>query len=126
MNHEDYKSRDLIGGMYKDHEKKGGFDNLPGKGKPLTHEQLNSDPLNSVLKNAGFLPEWVKLQHKVRDLVADYIFKRDKGFFNEKEAKKYLKNINQQVKKYNRHCPYSLQKPPITADSIDKEKARWQ
>ncbi|WP_096186694.1 DnaJ family domain-containing protein [Evansella halocellulosilytica] len=126
MNEEDYKSRDLIGHMYKEHEKKGGFDNLPGKGKKLTREQLTSDPLNSVLKNAHFLPEWVKAQHKVRDLIHDYIYKRDKGFFNEKEAKKYMKNINKYVKKYNGSCPYSLQKPPVSDETIDRDQGRWE
>ncbi|OAQ19963.1 DUF1992 domain-containing protein [Thermosulfurimonas dismutans] len=53
--------------------RKGEFDNLPGKGKPLKLEDLSLVPEElrlayKVLKNAGFVPPEVQLQKEIRNL----------------------------------------------------------
>lgn len=55
--------------------KKGDFDALPGKGRPLNLH--DSDPYAGpeaegyrVLKNAGFTPEWVTLRTKIAEEIA--------------------------------------------------------
>ncbi len=51
--------------IYNDFGKRGGFENLPGKGKSI--EIKSDDPLTSVLHNANVLPPWLELQHEIRD-----------------------------------------------------------
>lgn len=55
---------DHIDEAIKRAQSEGVFDNLPGKGKPLTH--LDSDPLNNVLQAQGFAPPWVERDHEIR------------------------------------------------------------
>jgi len=43
------------------------FDNLPGKGKPLTFDEPTGIPYaemvaNKIMQNAGVLPEWMQTQ----------------------------------------------------------------
>jgi hypothetical protein len=42
----------------------GAFDDLRGKGKPLTH--LSTDPLDNVLQAQGFTARWIELDHEIR------------------------------------------------------------
>lgn len=60
--------------MIQEAQKRGEFDNLPGKGKPLNLHQ--SDPFAGpdelvyrTLKEAGFAPEWVELRKKIVDQI---------------------------------------------------------
>jgi hypothetical protein len=46
----------------------GAFDQLRGKGKPLSH--LDSDPLNGVLQAQGFAPRWVERDHEIQQKTA--------------------------------------------------------
>ncbi|MBU9710707.1 DUF1992 domain-containing protein [Evansella tamaricis] len=121
----DSSSRDLMGDIYKEYEKRGGFDNLAGKGKPLSQETLKSDPLNSVLKNANYLPEWIKAQHKVREAILQLLKKIENGTVSDKEKKDGMKDINQLIKKYNRLCPAMLQKAPASLETLEKDKNKW-
>jgi len=57
-------SDDFIDQQIKKAQEEGAFDNLPGKGKPLTH--LDSDPLNAVLQAQGFAARWIELEHEIR------------------------------------------------------------
>jgi hypothetical protein len=49
----------------------GEFDNLAGRGKPLPDQYLNGDPdyfAHKLLKDQGFVPEWVELGRTVDTL----------------------------------------------------------
>ncbi|MCP3033585.1 DUF1992 domain-containing protein [Halobacillus sp. A1] len=101
---------------YKDHisqivheaEKKGDFDNLPGKGKPLNlnDNSINSydAQLNKILKDNNVLPEWVKLGNEI-DSLMDQL-----SSSSPKEKRKLKKELNKKIKNYNWQCPPSLQK----------------
>ncbi len=54
----------------------GAFDDLRGKGKPLTH--LDTDPLKHVLQAQGFTARWIELDHEIRQKteVAEQAVKR--------------------------------------------------
>jgi len=69
-------SDDLIDRQIKKAQEEGTFDNLRGKGKPLTH--LDTDPLNNVLQAQGFSARWVELDHEIRQRteVAEQAVKR--------------------------------------------------
>ena len=60
-------SDDLIDRQIKKAQEEGTFDNLRGKGRPLTH--LDTDPLNNVLQAQGFSARWVELDHEIRQKV---------------------------------------------------------
>ncbi len=53
----------------KNAQKKGEFDNLPGKGKPLEFEEIKGPEelklAHKVLKNAGFLPPEIELKKQI-------------------------------------------------------------
>lgn len=55
--------------------RKGAFDNLPGKGKPLplgdTDPFAGDDAAGyKLLKEAGFTPEWIELRRQIADEVS--------------------------------------------------------
>jgi len=55
--------------------KKGDFDDLPGKGKPLQYEERNpmvdftTHNLNKILINNGYVPEWITLEKEIRSFL---------------------------------------------------------
>ncbi|WP_054950652.1 DnaJ family domain-containing protein [Numidum massiliense] len=112
--------------IFKEHEQKGDFDDLPGKGKPIAKESLQGDTFNNVLKNANFLPPWLELQHDIRDAIGTLLerIKRDDPALN---VNAEIKAINKKIKKYNFDCPTPvLQKAPITADNIQRQYEYWK
>jgi hypothetical protein len=118
-------SGDWFDEMYKEYEQKGGFDNLPGKGKPLSKETLEGDVLNNILKNANYIPAWLELQHVIRDAIAEVIHLSTKHTKTTLiEAK--IVEINEDIKKYNNICPTALQKGLITLEDIKEQYERWK
>lgn len=119
---------------YEDCKQSGGLDDLPGKGKPLNLE--NGDVLNSILKNANYLPQWLELQHEIRDdinLLIEADAKHTDGLpspGNDNEYKAIqvkVDSINLKIKKYNTLVPsVHLQKGFITLDNAAEKYERWQ
>ncbi|XP_077977380.1 dnaJ homolog subfamily C member 28-like [Glandiceps talaboti] len=62
----------LVEDMIRDSMEKGEFDNLSGKGKPLTRTDYNplvdttTHNINKILINNGYAPEWITLNSEVR------------------------------------------------------------
>lgn len=59
---------------------KGDFDNLSGKGKPLSHVQSQNPyvdfvqhKINNILLDNGFTPEWITLQKEIRSEKQDLV-----------------------------------------------------
>jgi hypothetical protein len=108
--------------IYTDYEKEGGFENLPGKGKPI--DIKFGDPLNGVLSNANILPDWLILQHEVRDAIQALIIRMD--FQAEYEPDVEITEINKKIKKYNTLVPTPiLQKGHLSKESIVDQFTRW-
>jgi hypothetical protein len=61
-------SDDWLEKQIKKAQEAGAFDNLKGKGKPMTH--LNTDPLDEVLKAQGFKSRWAELEDEIRQKIA--------------------------------------------------------
>ncbi|XP_054289079.1 dnaJ homolog subfamily C member 28 [Macrosteles quadrilineatus] len=65
----------LVEDLIQESMAKGEFDNLSGKGKPLTTKQDHHNPyvdlvthkLNQVMIDNGFMPEWIMLQKEIRE-----------------------------------------------------------
>lgn len=107
-----------------EHEKDGGFDDLPGKGKPLKLDP-NEDAFASTLKNAGALPMWLALQHEIRDQIGKTIqlMERRKDFGLESA----IQEINAKIRQYNTKCPSPLlQKPLLNEQNIATQYERWK
>ena len=108
--------------IYSEYEKDGGFNNLPGKGKPL--DVKFGDPLNGVLSNANFLPDWLTLQHEVRDAMESLI--KSLSADPEMNPDLIILEINKKIKKYNGLVPTPiLQKGHLSKESIVEQSARW-
>ncbi|KIL35449.1 hypothetical protein SD71_14100 [Cohnella kolymensis] len=107
--------------MYNEELKKGAFDHLPGKGKPI--EVPDGDITNSILKNANFLPDWLTLQHEIRDdlqkLARDE--RRDNSMIE-----RILQGINIKIGKYNNLVPSTvLQKRKLTTENWKQQIDNW-
>ncbi len=81
--------------------KRGDFDNLPGKGKPLRLDEYFDTPEElrvgySVLKSAGFVPEEAELLKEIGALKEKLAQTRDEG-----ERKQLQRQINDRQLKYN-------------------------
>lgn len=103
----------------------GAFDNLRGKGKPLSH--LDSDPLHQVLQAQGFRARWVELDHEIRQKTevaqqavkrtyewvmqtwsggsADRQFARDEWHKARRIFRERLAEINRLIVNYNLQVP---------------------
>jgi len=121
---DDSSEREGIGYMsvteqaIRDFERKGGFQDLPGKHKPL--EVTRGDVLHSVLKTAHVLPAWLELQHEIRDEIGQLLARQAMQELERIDA------INQKIDKYNRLVPSSLfQKRRITAATLLEHYEQW-
>lgn len=107
------KYNDLIGDIL---EASGEKDNFKGKGKPISKEYLQMDTyqhFQRIAKDAGYLPPWLKLQKEISELVHACKTEDD------------IKIINKKIKKYNKICPFQMQKYPISLNGIEKAKEVW-
>ncbi|MFN2747575.1 MULTISPECIES: DnaJ family domain-containing protein [Bacillus] len=95
----------------------GGVQSLPGFGKPLSKEALQGDALSSTLKNAKYLPEWLKLQKEIKQEIE----KASKSNKREEE----IEDINRKIKKYNLSCPSQFQKGLVTAQNLESQLKHW-
>lgn len=106
---------DLIGEILERAGEKDHFENK-GKGKPLPKDYLQMDTFQHfqrIAKDAGYLPQWVKLQKEISQLVHSCKTNND------------VEEINKKIKKYNKICPHQLQKAPISLEHIEKNKEIW-
>ncbi len=99
---------------------KGEFDNLAGKGLPLTQEDLSGVPEElrmayKVLKNAGYVPPEVELRREImglRDLLPN--------LEEDREKRQRLKELNFKLLKLNmlRRRPFNLEDFPAYEERI--------
>lgn len=108
---------------YRDFEKRGGFADLPGKGKPLRLE--SGDALHSILKNANVVPRWIELQQEIRADIRKVLDLME--LEPERNVEPDIEAINAKIKKYNQIVPsHLLQKSKIFRDAIGEQYARWE
>ncbi|MBN6889496.1 DnaJ-like protein [Cytobacillus horneckiae] len=109
----DEKYNDLIGDIMKNSE----MTKLPGQGKPLPKNYFQRDVFQNfqkIAKDAGFLPPWLELQKEITMLIHDAKEKND------------MIEINMKIKQYNKICPSSMQRYPISFEGLDKAKEIWK
>lgn len=109
---------------YRDCEKNGGFERLEGKGKPVVIPE--GDALNSILKNASYLPSWLELQHEIRDDIRALRNKYDRGQLPP-AAKSDVDAINKKIARYNNAVPTPiLQKGKLHLESVHEQAPKWE
>ncbi|KMJ55615.1 hypothetical protein AB685_26310 [Bacillus sp. LL01] len=106
--------------VYKEYEKKAQDDPLPGKGKPLPQSSLTGDVLDRTIRNANYLPPWIKLQHEIRDEL-NQLLKGKPSAYEEN-----IELINNKIRKFNLSCPPSFQKRLITSANLPKQLKQWE
>lgn len=97
--------------------RRGDFDDLPGKGKPLHLD--GPDPYGGpdaevyrILKNAGFTPEWIELRHKI---AAELGWLKTAGKHPERPSR--IVEVNILIDRHNRLIPNpSLAFPKVPRD----------
>ncbi|QYR19321.1 DUF1992 domain-containing protein [Paenibacillus sp. sptzw28] len=113
---------DWVGEIYNEQLKKGAFDNLPGKGKPI--EVPSGDITNSIFNNANVIPGWLTLQHEIRDELHHLITslnEKDESLISPK-----IDDINKKIMKYNNMVPSPiLQKRKISRDNLEQQLKLW-
>jgi hypothetical protein len=120
-NNEDLSNRDLMSSIYKDFEKKGGAEKLPGMGKPLPKSALEGDIFTKIVKNANYLPAWIKMQKEIKQRIEKLMKLTD----DEKRITE-AEQINKEIMKYNRSCPAALQKNLLSLNELEKHYKLWE
>ncbi|WP_223067936.1 DnaJ family domain-containing protein [Paenibacillus caui] len=101
------------------YSRKGGFKDLPGKGKPVQIEE-SDDLYTRTLKSSNLIPAWLALRKEiVRDMktILDNIQTNDED---------QIEQLNQKIRKYNRQVPNPLlQKGVVTSQNIQEKYEKW-
>ncbi|MGD6874277.1 DnaJ family domain-containing protein [Sutcliffiella horikoshii] len=108
----DREYNDLIGDILKESGEK----DIKGKGKPLSKEYLQMDTYQNfqkIAREAGYLPEWLKLQKEISLLLESC------------QTTKDLKIINKKIKEHNNICPFPMQKGFVSFATLNKAREIW-
>lgn len=109
------KYNDLIGDILEASGEKDNV-NYKGKGKPLPKDYLKMDTFQhfqKIAKDAGYLPPWLALQKEISQLVHTC------------ETEQHVKVINKKINQYNKSCPPSMQRNPISLGELETAKKIW-
>lgn len=118
------KSADWMDQMVQGNVENEDIRHLFGKPLNLNEPQDFEYQMTKTLKNAGYLPPWVELQHEIRDRVGGLIERL--GVLTEDQIDAEINEINLKIRKYNQSCPTpNLQKSPIFKDSIVQQYNKW-
>lgn len=119
--------RDWLDEVVQEHQQKGGFDDLKGKGKPLSKETLTGDVFQSILKNNQYIPPWLELRHQIREQIHALYRQIQQKSAPDATDRKQVMAINNQIKKYNRQCPHaSMQRGLIDVDRLEEALPQWE
>ncbi|MCL6443583.1 MAG: DUF1992 domain-containing protein [Alicyclobacillus sp.] len=111
--------------IVREHAAQGGFDDLDGKGRPLSLDNSGGEfMVNRIMKNAGVLPPWLELQHDIGKRVQALLKRLDTH--PDLDVTSDLEEINQKIHKYNRLCPSTLlYKAPLTRANLAQQAVHW-
>ncbi len=118
---------DLMGDILKKHTADGGMDNLKGQGKPLSQEYFSGDTFQHfqrIAKDAGYLPQWLKLQHDIRDEVMAIV--EEYSMNSAEDLDDRLDKLNSKIFAYNQSCPPPMQRGSVSLTTIQSAIDRWR
>lgn len=118
------KSADWMDQMVQGNIENEDIQHLLGKPLNLKEPQDFEYQMTKTLKNAGYMPPWVELQHQIRDQIKSLIDRM--AVLPEDQIDEELNEINLKIRKFNQTCPTpNLQKSPIFKDSIAQQYTKW-
>lgn len=109
---------------YEDFVNSGGYDQLPGKGKPLVIP--TGSVLDSILKQAGVPHPWVLLRLTIREDIEETAALAERQP-DHPEIEGRLADLNQRIAKYNLEAPSpALHRRKLTRENLSSEQLRWE
>ncbi|MCS1352716.1 DUF1992 domain-containing protein [Mechercharimyces sp. CAU 1602] len=120
------KHSDVFDEIYERYEQEHDFKNLPGYGRPISKKALQGSVLNSVLKESGYKPPWLELQHRIRAEFTELLRIVEEEGEGNQEVEEKLRILNEQVIKYNQICPVQMQKSAITLMEMKYQYKVWE
>ncbi|MBJ9992499.1 DUF1992 domain-containing protein [Paenibacillus sp. S28] len=110
----------LVESAIDDFAKRGGFDDLPGKGKP--HKIDDEDVFSSILKKNNYQPPWAELR---KEIAADLKRLADNPG-SDHELRAELEAVNDKIRTYNRIVPHPmLQKGLVSRANLENAYPKW-
>lgn len=104
---------------FQEAEKRGLFENLPGRGEPLT---LKNNPYagdqqlaHDILQNSGYLPVWIEEKQDIENAIASAQVRLARAYGSKKWAlalatfRGQAARLNQQIRDFNLKAPAGSQ-----------------
>lgn len=115
---------DWLDEAFEDCRKNGGFDNLPGKGKPI--EVPTEDVMQSILKNAKVPPPWILLRQEIQASIG-YTLELLQANPEHPAVEDNIREINKKIAELNFQAPsLSLHRRKVTRQTLKEQFERWR
>ncbi|MFC3770468.1 DUF1992 domain-containing protein [Paenibacillus sp. GCM10012303] len=109
---------------FEECKRNGGFDHLPGKGKPV--EVPTEDVLQTILKNAKVPPPWIMLRKDIQESI-EYTLELLRTHPDEPSIDAHIKDINKKITQLNIQSPsLSLHRRKVTRETLEAEFEKWK
>jgi hypothetical protein len=109
---------------YEEFVQSGGWDRLPGRGKPVSIP--TGDVMTTILKNANVPHPWVLLRLTIQESIEEtmHLLRRSP---EDPLIEEQLLDINKRIIQYNHESPsLTLHRRKITRENIEREFERWK
>jgi hypothetical protein len=115
--------QEWVDDAYEDWKSKGGLDDLPGKGKPLTVPE--GDVLETIMKNAGVKPPWLMLKQEAKAMMERALFLLERTP-NAAEIDELLRDLNKHIEEMNAQAPsLTLHRRKVSRSTLREQYERW-
>lgn len=117
------RMNDWLDEAFEECVRNGGFDNLPGKGKPI--EVPTEDPLQTILKNAKVPPPWIMLRQEIQTSIA-YTIELMESDPAHPAIDEHIRDINRKIAHLNMQAPsLSLHRRKVDRANLKEQYEKW-
>lgn len=118
------RKKQWVDDAYEEFVRKGGLDQLPGKGKPLVVP--TGDILTTILKQANVPPPWVALRRELQ-LQMEQTLQLIEADGDPAQIDEALAAVNRLIAEMNSRSPsLALHRRKVTRDNIREQWERWR
>ncbi|WP_158289665.1 DUF1992 domain-containing protein [Paenibacillus flagellatus] len=118
------RMNDWLDEAFENCRKNGGFDDLPGKGRPI--EVPTEDVLTSILKNAKVPPPWIMLRQDIQTSI-EYALELLRADPDHPALDEHIHDINRKIVQMNVQAPsLSLHRRKVTKHTLEAEFEKWK
>jgi hypothetical protein len=115
---------DWLDEAFEECKKNGGFDDLPGKGKPV--EVPTEDVMQSIMKNAKIPPPWILLRQEIHTSI-EYTLELLRAMPEHPSIDENIREINKKITELNFQAPsLSLHRRKVTRQTLKEQHERWR